>query len=263
LTRELPFNVPFSAKERLIRSSMTEWEFHALDCFKAIRVATTEKLGELVHSHFGRFTGSSLLDNVSSIIQKLVEAKEVQVCSRLKWLVGLEQRPFTQNYHYLSSYRDKYLSRYRGERRKISQGKEEVKPAEGAPTMEQLLGHLVAAGYAVNSVSDLDRLLPPDPYEEVLMVMAEVKAYWQVSYKRVIDMVPLTIDDDFLCGLARDVHDTLMQGLGLSGPDPHGKAAKFLAEDPDVAVQREELNLKMTRVDDIWAHLSEFNLGGM
>ena len=75
-------------------------------------------------------------------------------------------------------------------------------------------------------------------------------------------MVPLTIDDDFLCGLARDVHDTLMQGLGLSGPDPNGKAAKFLAEDPDVAVQREELNLKMNRVDDIWAHLSEFNLGG-
>ena len=42
---------------------------------------------------------------------------------------------------------------------------------------------LAEAGYPNVRVSDLARLLPPDSWEEELVVMADVRAYYQVSYK--------------------------------------------------------------------------------
>lgn len=49
--------------------------------------------------------------------------------------------------------------------------------------VDQLLSQLAAAGYPVHTKADLERLFASDPYEEVLVVMAEVRAYWQVAYK--------------------------------------------------------------------------------
>jgi hypothetical protein len=42
---------------------------------------------------------------------------------------------------------------------------------------------LAEAGYAGLHVSDLARLLPPDSFEEELVVMADVRAYYHVAYK--------------------------------------------------------------------------------
>ncbi|KAG1812617.1 P-loop containing nucleoside triphosphate hydrolase protein [Suillus subaureus] len=42
---------------------------------------------------------------------------------------------------------------------------------------------LAEAGYAGLRVSDLARLLPPDSFEEELVVMADVRAYYHVAYK--------------------------------------------------------------------------------
>jgi hypothetical protein len=45
------------------------------------------------------------------------------------------------------------------------------------------LRFLADAGYAGLRVSDLARLLPPDSFEEELVVMADVRAYYHVAYK--------------------------------------------------------------------------------
>jgi hypothetical protein len=42
---------------------------------------------------------------------------------------------------------------------------------------------LAEAGYAGLRVSDLARLLPPDSFEEELVVMADVRAYYHIAYK--------------------------------------------------------------------------------
>ena len=42
---------------------------------------------------------------------------------------------------------------------------------------------LAEAGYPNLRVSDLSRLLPPDSFEEELVVMADVRAYYHVAYK--------------------------------------------------------------------------------
>lgn len=40
-----------------------------------------------------------------------------------------------------------------------------------------------AAGFKVDNVKDLERLREPDPYEQELIVAAEVRAYFQIAYK--------------------------------------------------------------------------------
>ncbi|KAG8993005.1 hypothetical protein FRB94_011150 [Tulasnella sp. JGI-2019a] len=344
LTRELPFNVPFSAKEGLIRQSMKEWEEHAMDCFNIVRERVAEQLDTLVEKHFGRFARTSLLDTVFSIVQRLIEKRQEETVSRIKWLIRLEHRPYTQNHHYLTSYRDKYLSKYRGERRKKNkaheaqnqpqpaqlaspvasnraptpdmfggldpynmqspptiasplQGRNGPYPTRGVPSrsnssplpprlqmpqqpppqpqpqpmmqqpqqqqqaqpnIENLLSQLSAAGYPVSSQGDLERLFASDPYEEVLVVMAEVRAYWQVSFKRIIDILPLVIDEDFLFGLAQEAMDILMEGLGMAGTDNGARAAEFLAEDPEIVAERDQLASKLSRVEDVYQRLSTF-----
>jgi hypothetical protein len=45
------------------------------------------------------------------------------------------------------------------------------------------LRSLAEAGYPNIQASDLARLLPPDSFEEELVVMADVRAYYHVAYK--------------------------------------------------------------------------------
>ena len=49
-----------------------------------------------------------------------------------------------------------------------------------------------------------------------------------------------------------------MDGLGLSGMDANKQAGEFLAEDPEIVAERDQLLAKMARVDDVWERLSKF-----
>jgi hypothetical protein len=49
--------------------------------------------------------------------------------------------------------------------------------------VDKALRSLAEAGYPNLRVQDLARLLPPDPYEEELIVMADVRAFYHVAYK--------------------------------------------------------------------------------
>lgn len=42
---------------------------------------------------------------------------------------------------------------------------------------------LRALGFKLDGPADLERLREPDPYEEELIVAAEVRAYFQIAYK--------------------------------------------------------------------------------
>lgn len=60
-----------------------------------------------------------------------------------------------------------------------------VQPTDspGQSPEERAIQALADLGYTGLSVEDLARLNPPDEYEEALLVMADVRAYFQVAYK--------------------------------------------------------------------------------
>ena len=51
LTRQLPFNVPFSVKVDFIERCFDDWEKHCLQCFDAIHRATEAEIGSLAVAH--------------------------------------------------------------------------------------------------------------------------------------------------------------------------------------------------------------------
>ena len=113
LTRQLPYNVPFSAKVALIREMFRDWDAYCNKCFSAVYDAAIEELRSLVQTHFGSFAGTPLLDHVRMIIDEQVEKSREKTVERIQWMLELEDPPFTNNDRYFSSYRDKYLAQYK------------------------------------------------------------------------------------------------------------------------------------------------------
>lgn len=108
--------MPFSAKASLIDRFLVDWFHYCEKCFTAVHAATTKALQKLVARHFGRYT-SALADHVLTIIEGLVEQCRAETVARIKWLLELENPPFTMNDHYFSMYRDKFLAHYKASRK--------------------------------------------------------------------------------------------------------------------------------------------------
>ena len=111
LTRELPFNVPFKAKISLIQRFFAEWDIHCQRCFDEVTAASAEELKGLIKAHFGEFV--ALLDCVDVTVDELLERRRKETKERIQWMLALENPPFTNNTHYFSCYRQKYLGKYK------------------------------------------------------------------------------------------------------------------------------------------------------
>lgn len=213
-------------------------------------------------------------------LKKCLERTE----ERITWLIKLEDLPFSLNTHYLADYRAKFLSHYKSAREKYEQPdvigaiqryKVTSIPAPSSsrhvaePTgIAKALAGLAEAGLSGVSAHDLAKLLPPDPMEPALNIMADVKAYFQgtslyhlftnhctdrlillVAYKRFIDNVPLAIDLDLVRGTEQDILVVLYSNLGINGLDGHRICMEFAQESPQVADRRADLQKKLERLE--------------
>lgn len=116
MTRELPFNTPYRAKVTLIERFFAQWDILCRKCFDTIDRGVLQEIAQLVYKHFNQYRKSSLLDQVQSIVVDLVDASRRTTQERIKWLLELENPPFTSNDHYYSAKRDNYLKEYRTQR---------------------------------------------------------------------------------------------------------------------------------------------------
>ncbi|KAI0633205.1 P-loop containing nucleoside triphosphate hydrolase protein [Trametes polyzona] len=126
-------------------------------------------------------------------------------------------------------------------------------------TLSEALAALVKLGYSVGE-DDLGKLNPPDTYEEELEVMAEVRAYFQVAYKRVIDYTPLLIDLHLLYKLEERLQGVLIERLGLGSAKADARCAAYIAEDPHVSALRSELLAKRAKLEKVQRALYDFGL---
>ncbi len=66
--------------------------------------------------------------------------------------------------------------------------------------------------------------------------------------QRIIDNVPLAIDHEFLFAFADELQSHLISALGLNGTDAVIKCTKYLAEEPTVVAERDELLARRKRL---------------
>lgn len=115
-----------------------------------------------------------------SHIQRSADATE----QRINFLLEEEQEPFTMNDHYLMDYRSKFLGYYKAIRQKSQTSfidNLESDEREARNAVSRVISNLAELGLRPVDRSSLPRLLPPDPLESGIEIMAEVRAYFQGS----------------------------------------------------------------------------------
>ncbi|KAJ6598572.1 P-loop containing nucleoside triphosphate hydrolase protein [Mycena sp. CBHHK59/15] len=120
------------------------------------------------------------------------------------------------------------------------------KPLDG---IQLVLSRLSAIGLSGVKAEDLVKLLPPDRLDPALNIMSDVRAYFQVAYKRVADNIPAAIDHELVRGVGCDILATLYIGLGINGPDGLCICREFAQEHANVARRREEFLKRLERLD--------------
>lgn len=259
-TRELPGNYPFVVQESFIKTFIKQWEGPAQMLCKTVFVLLMAHIKKLVTVHFGSFGQGGLEQRVKILIQDHIKKCMERAEERIEWLLALEDQPFTLNTHYLADYRDKFLAYYKGAREKdynatLTSAIEAYGPpaSKGLSTqspigIDRIMKGMTELGMYGVKPEDLMKLIPPDAMEPALGIMADVRAYFQVAYKRFADNIPLAIDHELVCGVERSILSILNTGLGINGPDALKICKELAQENPSVANRREEFTKKLERL---------------
>ncbi|KAJ6565738.1 P-loop containing nucleoside triphosphate hydrolase protein [Mycena sp. CBHHK59/15] len=268
-TRELPGHYPFVVQKSFISEFTAKWAAPAQILCRLVHSTLSEQVRALISTHFSAFGQGGLEQRIIVIVQNHMKERADIAQSLIEKFIRLEiDGPLTLNEHYLSDYKGKFLSYYKGAREKaqnpiLAQAIANYGPdvatsvqqydIRGSPIplggIALVLSSLSAIGLTGIKAEDLVKLLPPDRMDPALNIMSDVRAYFQVAYKRVADNIPAAIDHELVRGVGRDMLATLYTGLGINGPDGLRICREFAQEHPNVAGRREELLKRLERLD--------------
>jgi len=156
------------------------------------------------------------------------------------------------NEHYYMEYRTKFLAYYKEARLRAKsnfiRNLENRDDKDMTQAMNDALASLTRMGLESVDASLLANLLPSDPMEPAIGIMADVRAYFQVAYKRFVDNVPMGIDRTLLRGVTVGLEEALHKGLGISGSGGFEKCQVLLSEPGDIVERRSELQKRRQRL---------------
>ncbi|KAI0250034.1 P-loop containing nucleoside triphosphate hydrolase protein [Lactifluus subvellereus] len=251
VTRELPNNFPFIVKKHYIGAVVKRWDSPSKQLFDCTKKELNKRIKAVIEDHFSNFTYGHLKQRVIHIvqghIQKCADAAEQHINS----LLEEEQEPFTMNEHYFMEYRSKFLGHYKGIRQKARSSF--IDNLESSDLFMKCAVSKVIAGLAELDLRSIDpsflpRLLPPDPTEPAIEIMAEVRAYFQVAYKRFADNVPMGVDRTLLRGIKIGLEAALFNGLAVGGAGGYERCRSLLSEPEDIIERRSELQKRRERL---------------
>jgi hypothetical protein len=110
---------------------------------------------------------------------------------RIDWLVRLEQRPFTLSEHHYLDYRQKFAAHYLGWRQRdnnptfINYIRQHMSRQiiDTSGPISRVMSSLSQIGVNPDPMQ-LATLLPPDPMDPAIDIMAGVRAYFQRTYTK-------------------------------------------------------------------------------
>ncbi|KAG9043513.1 hypothetical protein FS837_009473, partial [Tulasnella sp. UAMH 9824] len=262
-TRELPGNYPFSVKERLILESVRQWSSLADECFAEVIDIVVKHTVRVVEEHFKGSNNGGLKEAVSKITsEQIIQCAQI-TAKKLEGLFQSECSPYTQNEQYFNTYKTKMLTRYKCIYQEL-EGKSNLVTALKAydpnnsysinnnhsqwTYLNQAISNLQYFGITVKA-EEFIALLPQHDMTPALDIMAEVRAYFQVAYKRFGDNVPKQIDADFVRGIdgsnGSDGLDVALMSMDLSTE----KCMEYLQEPATVIRERTTLAGKKQRLE--------------
>ncbi|KAH7908274.1 P-loop containing nucleoside triphosphate hydrolase protein [Hygrophoropsis aurantiaca] len=254
-TRELPDNFPFVVQSLYIKEFTQKWQDPAMHLLDRVHKTLATNLTSVIEEQFSTMGRGHVKKLVSNAVTDHLDEAVAITKEKVHWLLALENRPTTLNEHYYADYKDKFLSYYKGNRG----GNDLVQKLEAYehPKSAYDTGFNLAVSKITSSLSEIGinikpieipRILAADPMEPALGIMAGVRGYFQVSYKRFVDMVPLAIDYEMFDVFGRSLEDTLRSALLITGPGAFERCRTLVEEPPNVATRREDLQQKLNRL---------------
>ncbi|KAF8551404.1 hypothetical protein OG21DRAFT_1478160 [Imleria badia] len=249
-TRELPDNYPFVVQRAYIKEITKKWTVPAMVLFDQVYAILRADLAKLVDHHFVHMGNGNAKQAILMIVNDHLDEAADRTKQKIQWLVDLEGNPTTLNTHYYSDYKDKFLSHYKAAR-DDGDLPTKLRAHRRSPDFElsinKVLSKLNEIGISAKA-TDLPKLLPPDPKEAALNIMASVRAYFQVAYKRFVDLIPMAIDHEIVLGVQQGIDKALQEGLQITGPDGYNRCKGMLEERISIVTTRHEILEKMQRL---------------
>ncbi|KAJ7814534.1 P-loop containing nucleoside triphosphate hydrolase protein [Mycena olivaceomarginata] len=257
-TRELPGHYPFVVQQFFIAEFTNKWASPAIILCRFVHQTLAQQIKALTAIHFSAFGQGGLEQRVTILVQDYMKQRVDAAQALISKLIALEEDgPLTLNEHYLADYKTKFLSDYKSTREKAQnpvlvnaiEAHRLVSSPTAYPGIAQVLVGLAAVGLNGIDAEDLVKLLPPDRMDPALNIMADVRAYFQVAYKRIADNISLAIDHELVRGVWCDLLPTLYRGLGINGPEGLRICRELAQESPSIAGKREELLKRLERLE--------------
>ncbi|KAJ7776193.1 P-loop containing nucleoside triphosphate hydrolase protein [Mycena metata] len=227
---ELPNHVPFDATKTLVLRFTNRWKSPSITCFESVVTTSAKLLEALISAYFGQFTQLETYiryftvywNNQTTLTQVELERCHDKGLKTLEKLLAFETLPlFTQNTHQFLTESKAWLNRY---------------------TPFQANSWKYHLRQEVHN--------EPGAFIEELALMANVRAYWQIAYQRIIDYVPLAVEHEFSQRLANRLQEVLFADL-LQGPDVSARMQELLIEEPTISARRTLLKSRIARLEEI------------
>ncbi|KAL1753627.1 P-loop containing nucleoside triphosphate hydrolase protein [Schizophyllum commune] len=219
-TWELPGHIPFEATKVLIHRTTQHWTDPSIECFEHVAENTRRVVDRLVDAHFGQF--GSLKEHVRDIIHEKFKdvsaAAEQSVKNVIKLDTGAPR--FTQNMTDLQAATTKWNNKFCQLNNDWQNRAVDYRQVNGN---EEIAAH----------------------NRDAIMLMARVRAYCEVAAKRIVDTVPLTIEQRLVQQVAEGMLPTLLSELEREKAED--KRA-MLDEDEEVASSRRSLRARKDRL---------------
>jgi hypothetical protein len=81
-----------------------------------------------------------------------------------------------------------------------------------------------------------------------------------VAYKRFTDNVPLAIDCDFVLGVGEGISSVLQEAFKIGDPEGRQICMDLVQQPSDISARREELQKKLSRLDEARKAVNAFEL---
>ncbi|KAG6327681.1 hypothetical protein ID866_11408, partial [Astraeus odoratus] len=175
-TRELPDHYPFVVQKMYISEFVQNWQRPAFRLFDAVYRIMKKDIEKIVNGHFARMGRGGAKQSVLMIMQQHLDEAATRSRDRIDWLLQLESSPATSNTHYYFDYKNKFLAFYRAYRH--NKNAAEKIWTYNQRGVSEVVSALAAIGIHVQPV-DFPKLLPSDPMDPALNIMASVRAYFQ------------------------------------------------------------------------------------
>ncbi|KAK0200177.1 P-loop containing nucleoside triphosphate hydrolase protein [Desarmillaria ectypa] len=236
---ELPGEVPLETTRRLIERFTKEWPDPSVRCFDTVYNTSSVYIQELVAQRFGQFKPLEM--RIRALVRAQMETCRSEALVILGKAVKLETSPvFTQVPHY-SMERSQWFKRFY----RVYTSPNSYSIHQASPD-NTYLANTTLPFPARETTED----------EEALLVMAKVRAYFELAYKRFVDNIPLTIEHELHQTLLPRLSESLIKDMG--GPGASERAKELLSEDPEIALRRSALQDRIARLEEIRRRLYAF-----